>query len=80
MVERLYQTEIAMSHRTKLIHEGRYAAEVQVESIEDEGGWSPYLSLDDAIKLDAVRDALRHGDVTAAAKYGRIFELVPIAQ
>jgi hypothetical protein len=69
-----------MTRKTmKLIREGKFAAEVQVELIEDETGWSPYLSLDDANKLDAVRQALREGDVAAAAKHGRVFELHPIA-
>lgn len=67
-----------MSRKTKLIHEGRYAAEVPVELIEDDSSWSPYLSIEDATKLDTVRDALRHGDIAAAAKYGRVFELVPV--
>lgn len=64
---------------TKFIHEGKYAAEVPVELIEDDTAWSPYLSADDANKLDEVRLALRRGDVTAAAKYGRVFELTPVA-
>ena len=63
----------------KLIHEGRYAAEVPVELIEDDTGWSPYLSLDDAKKLDAVRLALRNGDTAEAARHGRVFELTPIS-
>jgi hypothetical protein len=63
----------------KLIREGKYAAEVSVELIEDETAWSPYLSLDDARKLDAVRLALRAGDVAAAAKHGRVFELHPVS-
>ncbi|MEZ5820275.1 MAG: hypothetical protein AB7I42_16380 [Bradyrhizobium sp.] len=63
----------------KLIHEGRYAAEIPVELIEDETAWSPYLSVEDAQKLDAVRRALRGGDVTEAVKYGRIFELTPVS-
>jgi hypothetical protein len=67
-----------MSRRTKLIHEGRHAAEIPVDLIEDESGWSPYLSVEDALKLDAVRDALRRGDVAVAARHGRIFELVPL--
>jgi hypothetical protein len=69
-----------MSRRTKLIHEGRYAAEIPVELIEDESGWSPYLSVEEALKLDAVRDALRRGDVAVAARHGRIFELVPLTE
>jgi hypothetical protein len=33
---------------TKLIHEGQYVAEVDVELIETDEGWSPYLSVEDA--------------------------------
>ncbi len=54
-------------------------AEVDVELIEDETGWSPYLSLDDAYKLDDVRDALRRGDLSSASRYGRIYELWRVA-
>lgn len=64
---------------TKYIHEGHYVAEVEVELIEDEGGWSPYLSVDEASRLDNLRDALRQRDLAAAAKYGRIYELRPVA-
>jgi hypothetical protein len=69
-----------MTRKTiKLIHQGQYAAEVPIELIEDETGWSPYLSVADAMKLDEVRQALCRGDVAAAAKHGRVFELVPVA-
>ena len=64
---------------TKLIHEGKYAAEVPVELIEDETGWSPYLSVEDATKLDTVRKALKQGDVATAAKHARVFELLPVS-
>ena len=64
----------------KLVHEGKYAAEVPVEPIEEDGGWSPYLSVEDAMKLDAVRKALRQGDVSGAAKHGRVFELLPVSE
>jgi hypothetical protein len=64
---------------TKLVHEGDYVAEVAVELLESEEGWAPYLSLADAQKLDAVRDALRRGDVKTANKYARVFRLVPVA-
>jgi hypothetical protein len=69
-----------MKHRKKIkyIHEGRYVAEVEVELLEDDVGWSPYLSVDDAYKLDDVRDAIRQGDLESAAKYGRIYELRPV--
>jgi hypothetical protein len=63
----------------KLIHEGQYAAEVEVELIYDDQGWSPYLSVEDAYKLDDVRDALRRGDIEAAAKLARVFRLTPLS-
>ena len=65
--------------RTKLIHEGSYVAEVDVEILEQPEGWSPYLSLEDAYRLDDVREALRRGDVKAAAKKSRVFSLTPVA-
>jgi hypothetical protein len=64
---------------TKLIHEGRYAAEVEVELLEDEHEWAPYLSMADAKKLDEVRLALREGNLKAAVRLGRVYELKPIA-
>ncbi len=63
----------------KIVHEGKYAAEVRVELIEEEDSWSPYLSFQDATKLDAVRKALRDGDVATAARYARVFELLPVS-
>ncbi len=35
--------------------------------------------LRDAYKLDDVRHALRHGDIEAASKLGRVFRLIPVA-
>jgi len=66
-------------HTTKLIHEGDYVAEVDVELTESDTGWSPYLSLDDAYRLDDVRAALRRRDIKRASHLARIFELRPIA-
>ena len=64
-------------HKTKFIHESQYVAEVEVDVIEDETSWSPYLSLEDAQRLDQVRDALRSGDIKTAARIGRVYTLVP---
>ena len=66
-------------HRTKYVHEGKYVAEVDVEFLEDEAEWSPYLAVGDAYKLDDVRDALRRGDIAAAAELARVFSLQPVA-
>jgi hypothetical protein len=66
-------------HHVKLVREGSYAAEVEVEFIDTADGWSPYLSLDDARKLDEVREALRRGDITAASQLSRVYSLVPVS-
>ena len=63
----------------ELIHEGKYAAEVPVELAYSDDSWSPTMSLDDARKLEAVQLALKRGDIAEASKYGRVFELTPVA-
>jgi hypothetical protein len=65
--------------RKKLIREGQYLAEVDVELLVADDEWSPYLSVEDAYELDDVREALKKVDTTTAARYGRIFSLTPIA-
>ena len=66
-------------HYTKLLHEGAYVAEVDVELLENESGWAPFLSLDDAFRLDDVRQALRRQDLRATSRQARIFTLTPVA-
>jgi len=68
----------ARSHK-KYIVEGKYVAEVKVTLLESEEGWSPYLSLDDALKLDAVREALKKNDIENAKKSATIYTLSPVA-
>ena len=65
-------------NQTKYIVEGDYVAEVDVELLEDETGWAPYLSVEDAVRLDEVRSALRRKDIAGAALLGRVFERHPI--
>jgi len=63
----------------KLVHEGEYVAEVDVELIMTGEGWSPYLSLEDAYKLDDVRQTLRQGDIATAALLARVYRLTLVA-
>jgi len=65
-------------NHTKLVREGQYVAEVDVELLVTGNMWSPYLSVEDAYKLDGVREALRRGDVKAASRHGRVFMLTPV--
>ena len=63
----------------KLVREGDLVAEVDVNLVDAEGGWAPYLSRDDAYKLDEVRDALRAGDVKRASRLAsRVYRLTPV--
>ena len=81
MLERLNEEAVMTTKRqvTKLVHEGEYLAEVDVELIITEEGWSPYLSLEDAYRLDDVRRFLREGDIVAAARQSRVYRLTPVA-
>ncbi len=63
----------------KLLHEGKYVAEVEIEIIDNENSWSPYISLDDTLKLDTVRELLRAENIDEAKKYGKVYLLKPIA-
>ncbi len=63
----------------KLIQEGDFVAEVDVELLITEDEWSPYLSVADAYKLDDVREALRQGDLSRAGRWARVFKLMPVA-
>lgn len=64
---------------TRLVREGDLVAEVAVTLIEAEGGWTPYLSLEDAYRLDDVREALRAGDVKRASRLSdRVYRLTPL--
>lgn len=63
----------------KLVREGEFIAEVAVDLIESEGPWTPYLSLQDASRLDDVREALRSGDIDRASKLAdRVYRLTPV--
>jgi hypothetical protein len=70
---------MSKKRHTKLLREGQYVAEVEVELIDTGDGWSPYLSLDDAHKLDEVREALRRVDIQAASRLARVYSLTPIS-
>lgn len=65
--------------RVRYIREGKYAAEVEVDLIEDDTEWSPYLTVEDAEKLDVVREALARGDIEEASTKARIYTLEPVA-
>lgn len=65
-------------NKIKHIHEGKYVAKVSVNLIEDKTHWLPYLSVEDASKLDEVRKALKHGNIQAASKLASLFILQPV--
>lgn len=64
----------------KLIHEGDYVAEVPVTLEHEPEGWEPYLSAEDAGKLDDVRRALRSGDLKTATRLAKVYALSPVTR
>jgi hypothetical protein len=74
------EADMSVRSTKKLVREGDLVAEVDVNLVEAAGGWTPYLSLEDAYKLDDVRDALRTGDVKRASQLAtRVYRLTPVA-
>ena len=74
------EAEMSTRSTKRLVREGDLIAEVEVNLLEADGGWAPYLSLDDAYKLDDVRDALRTGDIKRASQLAtRVYRLTPVA-
>jgi hypothetical protein len=63
----------------KMLYEGKYVAEVELDMIYSPEGWSPYISLEDANKLDDVRNMLKLGDIKSAMKFARIYTLTPVS-
>ena len=64
--------------QTRFIYEGGYVAQFELEVIETGDDWSPYLSIEDAYKLDDVRQALRRGDLVRALQLVQVFKLIPV--
>ena len=73
------EAEMKRTQRTKLVHEGNYVAEVDVQVLDEPEEWAPHLSLEDAYRLDDVRQALRRGNLKEAGKHARVFRLTPVA-
>lgn len=71
---------MSQKSQTKLVREGEYVAEVGVALVEDGTAWGPYLTVNDATKLDDVRDALRAGDLQRASRLAdHIYRLTPLS-
>lgn len=65
--------------KIKYVHENRYVAEIEVVLVESEDSWTPWMTVEDACRLDEVRKALKAGDLSEAARYGKIYRLQPVA-
>ncbi len=69
---------MANKKKTKFIHTDRYVAEVDVELEVAGQEWAPYLSLEDARKLDFVKECLKKEDLKPISDIARVFEKKPV--
>ncbi|MBR8827035.1 MAG: hypothetical protein DSM107014_03855 [Gomphosphaeria aponina SAG 52.96 = DSM 107014] len=64
--------------QTKIIRQGEYIAEIDVTLTYTNEDWSPYLSLEEAEKLDNLRFALQNNDLKTATQLAHIYRLTPV--
>lgn len=64
--------------KTKIIRQGKYIAEIEITLTYTDEDWSPYLSLEEAEKLDNLRLALQNNDLKTATELARIYHLTPV--
>lgn len=62
----------------RLIRDGDLVAEVEIELEGHDHEWGPTMSMDDALKLDAVRNAMRDKDYDAVHNIGKLYRLTPL--
>jgi hypothetical protein len=62
------------------IIEGRYMAEVEIRYEDDGTPWPPVVIKEDEIKTDRVRAALKRGDIAAAKREARVYEIREVAE
>ncbi|MDJ1169988.1 hypothetical protein PMG71_11170 [Roseofilum sp. BLCC_M154] len=63
---------------TKIIRQGEYLAEIEITLTYTDHDWSPYLSLEEAQKLDHLRVALQNKNIKTASQLARIYHLTPV--
>lgn len=79
MSETLKKIRLTEKKVKKLIQVGKYVAEVEVTMIYTDDAWTPYLSVEDALKLDEVREFLKRKDFASAQKNAQVYTLTPLA-
>lgn len=65
-----------MTTAVQLVREGDLAVEVLVSMDSAAGSWGPSANLEEIRRLDRAREALRRGDLVAAAREGRVYRLI----
>jgi len=58
---------------------GESVSEMEVEMMETDEGWSPYLSLEDAYKLYDICAALRRDEIRVVDRLVYAYTLTPVA-
>ena len=68
----------ALESEVNFVRVGNYLAEVDVAFIYNDHEWSPYLSIENVRKLEDVQRALKRGDLVAAGRRARVYQLTPV--
>jgi hypothetical protein len=63
----------------EIVVEGRFMAEIVIRFEDDGTPWPPVVVKEDEFKTDRVRAALKRGDIAAAKREARVFEIREVA-
>ena len=76
-----FLAEIAMNRvktEMRIVREADLVTEVEIDLEYSDHDGSPFIKPADVEKIDAVRRALRAGNVREAMRHGKVYRLMPV--
>ena len=62
----------------QMVYGDGYVPEVDISLIDTDQGWTPCITMEDAYKIDEVRESLRKCDIERISKMAWVFTLTPV--
>jgi len=65
--------------KTKRLYVGDVMAEIEVNMTDEPEAWGPHIDPEELDRIDSIREALKSGNLEAAAKEARLYSVKPLA-